>query len=176
MTWPHRGRQKTRRPTLAADRHAHHESRWVLHDIDGKPPPAGADGTRIICSPVRIDSRGLNGMEAQTYMHTAYALTGDARFQQGLEQLIKWRYPAYTVDKGSPFLPIKSRLGTTNWLSSATTRSFAMPMTPSSGPFTCGAWNGAGRSFACSRPLLHFIYSSITSNDCEAAQAAQYLA
>ena len=44
-------------------------------------------------------------MEAQTYMHAAYALTDDTKFQQGLDQLIKWRYHTYTVRQRITFPP-----------------------------------------------------------------------
>src|SRR5207249_1625764 len=44
-------------------------------------------------------------VKAQTYMHTAFALTGDKKFQQGLEQLLKWHYQTYTVRQRLTFPP-----------------------------------------------------------------------
>ena len=78
---------------------------WVLRDMDGKPTRWGRWDPDYLQRPYGFDSRGLNGMEAQTYMHTAYALTGDAKFQQGLDQLLKWRYQTYTVRQRLTFPP-----------------------------------------------------------------------
>ena len=44
-------------------------------------------------------------MEAQTYVITALALTADAKFQVGLDQLLKWGYQNYTVRQKLTFPP-----------------------------------------------------------------------
>jgi hypothetical protein len=152
------------------------ENGWVLRDMDGKPTRWGRWDPDYLLRPYGFDSRGLNGMEAQTYMHTAYAMTGDARFQQGLEQLIKWRYPTYTVRQRLTFPPDQvapwdDELAffcyhpLLNYAKDQELRSIYL--------------RSLERSWEILRmqrdPFYNFIYGSATGNDCEAAQAAQYL-
>ena len=78
---------------------------WVLRDMDGKPTRWGRWDPEYLLRPYGFESRGLNGMEAQSYVEAAYALTGDPKFQAGLEQLRKWRYHTYTVRQKMTFPP-----------------------------------------------------------------------
>ncbi|MEO2048321.1 MAG: hypothetical protein ABGX16_17355, partial [Pirellulales bacterium] len=78
---------------------------WVLRDKDGEPTRWGRWDPEYLLRPYGFESRGLNGMEAQTYMWTALRFSGNPIFRQGLEQLIQWRYPAYTVREKVTFPP-----------------------------------------------------------------------
>lgn len=42
-------------------------------------------------------ARGLNGMQAQTYVLATYAISGVEKYQEGLKQLLEWGYHNYTV-------------------------------------------------------------------------------
>ena len=79
---------------------------WVLRDMDGKPTRWGRWDPAYLLTPYGFEARGLNGMEAQTYMITAHALSQDAKFSAGLEQLLEWRYHKYTVRQNSRFRPM----------------------------------------------------------------------
>ena len=57
---------------------------WVLRDMDGKPTRWGRWDPEYLLRPYGFEARGLNGMEAQTYMWTALALTGDPVYRKGL--------------------------------------------------------------------------------------------
>ena len=56
---------------------------WVLRDVDGKPTRWGRWDPEYLQRPYGFESRGLNSMEAQTYMWTAFNLTRRAEFPQG---------------------------------------------------------------------------------------------
>jgi hypothetical protein len=78
---------------------------WVLEDMDGKPTRWGRWDPAYLLRPYGFYARGLNGMEAQTYMLTALALTGNPKFRGGFEQLLDWGYHTYTVDQKITFPP-----------------------------------------------------------------------
>ena len=152
------------------------ENGWVLRDMDGKPTRWGRWDPDYLLRPYGFDSRGLNGMEAQTYMHTAYAMTGDARFQQGLEQLIKWHYPSYTVRQRLTFPPDQIA----PWDDELAFFCYHPLLRYAKDPELRSIYlRSLERSWEILRmqrdPFYNFIYGSITGNDCEAAQAAQYL-
>ena len=149
---------------------------WVLRDMDGKPTRWGRWDPDYLLRPYGFESRGLNGMEAQTYMHTAYVMTGDARFQQGLEQLIKWRYPSYTVRQRLTFPPDQIA----PWDDELAFFCYHPLLRYAKDPELRSIYlRSLERSWEILRmqrdPFYNFIYGSITGSDCEAAQAAQYL-
>jgi hypothetical protein len=78
---------------------------WVLRDMDGQPTRWGRWDPDYLLRPYGYESRGLNGMEAQTYMWTAFQLTGDPIYRRGLDQLLEWRYHKYTVREKLTFPP-----------------------------------------------------------------------
>jgi len=149
---------------------------WVLRDMDGKPTRWGRWDPDYLLRPYGFESRGLNGMEAQTYMHTAYALTGDAKFQRGLEQLIKWRYPTYTVRQRLTFPPDQIA----PWDDELAFFCYHALLRYAKDPDLRSIYlRSLQRSWEILRmqrdPFYNFIYGSLTGNDCESAQAAQYL-
>jgi hypothetical protein len=123
-----------------------------------------------------MESRGLNGMEAQTYVQTAFALTGDPKYQAGLEQLLKWRYHTYTVRQKLTFPPDS----VVPWDDELAFRCYH--------PLVRYATNAELRSIYLRSlerhwevmrmqhvPFFNFMYGGLTGNDCEAAEAAQHL-
>jgi hypothetical protein len=149
---------------------------WVLRDADGQPTRWGRWDPEYLLRPYGSDSRGLNGMEAQTYMQTAYALTGDAKFRRGLEQLLSWHYQDYTVRQRLTFPPDQVapwddelaffcyhpllRYTTQPELRSLYLRSLER------------TWEILRRHHL---PFFNFSYGALTGNDCEAPQAVQHL-
>jgi hypothetical protein len=65
---------------------------WVLRDLDGQPTRWARWDPEYLQRPYGFNARGLNGMEALSYMATGIALTGDLRFTAGKRQLLDWGY------------------------------------------------------------------------------------
>jgi hypothetical protein len=126
--------------------------------------------------PYGFESRGLNGMEAQTYVQTAYALTGDAKYQAGLEQLLQWRYHTYTVRQKLTFPPDS----VVPWDDELAFRCYHPLLRYAKDPDLRSIYlRSLERHWEVMRmqhvPFFNFIYGALTGNDCEAPQAAQHL-
>ena len=149
---------------------------WVLRDMDGKPTRWGRWDPDYLQRPYGFESRGLNGMEAQTYMHTAYALTGDAKFQQGLQELLKWRYHTYTVRQRLTFPPDQIA----PWDDELAFFCYYPLLRFAKDPELRSIYlRSLERSWEILRmyqmPFFNFIYGALTGNDCEAPQAVKHL-
>ena len=149
---------------------------WVLRDMDGKPTRWGRWDPEYLQRPYGIESRGLNGMEAQTYVQTAHALTGDAKYQAGLEQLLKWRYHTYTVRQKLTFPPDS----VVPWDDELAFRCYHPLLRYAKDPELRSIYlRSLERHWEVMRmqqvPFFNFIYGALTGNDCEAPQAAQHL-
>jgi hypothetical protein len=115
---------------------------WVLRDMDGKPTRWGRWDPKYLLQPYGMYARGLNGMEAQTYMLTALAMTGDRRFKEGYRQLLDWGYHTYTVRQKVTFPP-EDIAPITPCCAMSTTRRCVRS--------TCAASHGVGKSNAWRR-------------------------
>ena len=149
---------------------------WVLRDMDGKPTRWGRWDPNYLLTPYGFDARGLNGMEAQTYMQTAYALTGDAKFQQGLDQLLKWRYHTYTVRQKLTFPPDS----VVPWDDELAFRCYYPLLKYAQDPDLRSIYlRSIERHWEVMRmqqvPFFNFIYGALTGNDCEVEQAVKHL-
>jgi hypothetical protein len=149
---------------------------WVLRDMDGKPTRWGRWDPEYLQRPYGFESRGLNSMEAQTYVQAAYALTGDAKFQAGLDQLIKWRYHTYTVRQKITFPPES----VVTWDDELAFRCYYTLLTYAKDPELRSIYlRSLERSWEVQRmqqvPFFNFIYGVFTGNDCEAPQAVRHL-
>lgn len=172
-----KGTEKTRaRDHLA--RIATHilENGWVLRDMDGKPTRWGRWDPAYLQRPYGFDSRGLNGMEALTFMHTAYALTGDPKFQQGLQQLLKWRYHTYVVRQKLTFPPDHM----VTWDDELAFRCYHPLLRYTKDRELRSIYlRSLERTWEVLRmqrlPFFNFLYGALTGNDCEAPEAVQSL-
>ncbi|HQE81442.1 MAG TPA: hypothetical protein PLM14_00495 [Candidatus Hydrogenedentes bacterium] len=149
---------------------------WVLRDMDGKPTRWGRWDPEYLLTPYGFEARGLNGMEAQTYMITAQALTGDAKYQEGLEQLMKWRYHRYTVRQKLTFPPDS----VVPWDDELAFRCYHPLLTYTKDPGLRSVYlRSLERSWEVMRmqhvPFFNYIYGALTGNDCEEEQAARHL-
>jgi hypothetical protein len=149
---------------------------WVLRDMDGKPTRWGRWDPDYLLRPYGFESRGLNGMEAQTYMHTALALTGDNKFQQGLEQLLKWHYQTYTVRQRLTFPPDQ----VAPWDDELAFFCYYPLLRYAHDPELRSIYlRSIERSWEIIRlhqiPFFNFIYGAMTGNDCEVPQAVKHL-
>lgn len=149
---------------------------WVLRDMDGKPTRWGRWDPEYLQRPYGIESRGLNGMEAQTYVTATLALTGDAKFQAGLEQLLKWRYHTHTVRQKLTFPPDS----VVPWDDELAFRCYHPLIRYAKDPELRSIYlRSFERHWEVMRmqhvPWFNFMYGGLTGNDCEAAAASQHL-
>ncbi len=149
---------------------------WVLRDMDGKPTRWGRWDPDYLLKPYGFEARGLNGMEAQTYMITALGLTGDPRYQAGLDQLMKWRYHTYTVRQKLTFPPDM----VVPWDDELAFRCYLPLITYCKDPYLRSIYlRSIARHWEVLRmqklPFFNFIYGALTGNDCEAPQAVDNL-
>lgn len=172
-----KGPEKTRAAKHIANIASHIiDNDWVLRDMDGKPTRWGRWDPEYLQRPYGFESRGLNGMEAQTYMTTAFALTGDQKFQAGLDQLIKWRYHTYTLRQKLTFPPDS----VVTWDDELAFRCYHPLIRYAKDPVLRSIYlRSLERHWEVMRmqqiPYFNFIYGSLTGNDCEAPQATQHL-
>jgi len=172
-----RGPEKERARDHLADIAAYIiDNGWLLRDKDGKPTRWGRWDPNYLQRPYGFESRGLNGMEAQTYMHAAYALTGNSKFQEGLQQLLKWRYQTYTVRQKITFPPDQ----VATWDDELAFFCYHTLLRYASDPDLRSIYlRSLERSWEVQRiqqvPFFNFIYGALTGNDCEAPQAVQHL-
>jgi hypothetical protein len=149
---------------------------WVLRDMDGQPTRWGRWDTNYLERPYGIESRGLNGMEAQTYMTTAYAMTGDPKFLTGLEQLLKWRYHTYTVRQKLTFPPDSI----VPWDDELAFNCYGPLLRYAHDPYLRSIYlRSIERSWEVLRmqqvPFFNFMYGALTGNDCEVPEAVRNL-
>ncbi|HOF40544.1 MAG TPA: hypothetical protein PLD73_10750, partial [Candidatus Hydrogenedentes bacterium] len=144
--------------------------------MDGKPTRWGRWDPDYLLKPYGYEARGLNGMEAQTYVITAHALTGDSKFSQGLDQLLQWRYHRYTVRQKLTFPPDQI----VTWDDELAFRCYHPLLTYAQDPALRSVYlRSLERSWEVMRmqhvAFFNFIYGALTGNDCEEERAAQHL-
>jgi hypothetical protein len=149
---------------------------WVLRDMDGKPTRWGRWDPEYLLRPYGHESRGLNGMEAQSFMRTAFALTGDAKYEQGFQQLLKWGYHTYTVRQKLTFPPE----GVVPWDDELAFRAYYPLLRYTQDPEMRSIYlRSIERHWEVMRmqhvPFFNFIYGGLTGNDCEAERAVKHL-
>jgi hypothetical protein len=149
---------------------------WVLRDVDGQPTRWGRWDPEYLLRPYGFEARGLNGMEAQTYMWTALALGGDPKFRKGLDQLLGWRYDTYTVREKLTFPPEN----VVTWDDELAFRCFHPLLSYCDDPRLRSIYLRAlERHWEVLRmqkiPYFNFLYGGLTGNDCEAEQAVEHL-
>ena len=172
-----RGEEKTRAQKHLGNIASHIiDNGWVLRDMDGKPTRWGRWDTQYLQRPYGYEARGLNGMEAQTYMQTAYALTGNQKFEQGLEQLLKWRYHTYTVRQRVTFPPDQ----VAPWDDELAFFCYHALLRYARDPELRSIYlRSLERSWEILRihqmPFYNFVYGGLTGNDCEIPEAARHL-
>ena len=79
---------------------------WQLIDLDGKPTRWGRWSPEYFNSAGEGNAaRGLNALEILSFIKTAEVLTGEPRFAQGYQELVKLGYPEYTLRQKCTFPP-----------------------------------------------------------------------
>jgi hypothetical protein len=149
---------------------------WVLKDMDGKPTRWGRWDPEYLLRPYGFIARGLNGMQAQTYMRAAHGVTGDAKFEKGFQQLVKWGYPNYTVRLKLTFPPDE----VVPWDDELAFRCYYTLLRFTDDPEYRSIYlRSLARSWEVKRmehvPWFNFIYGAATGNDCEVEPAVKHL-
>ena len=149
---------------------------WVLRDVDGKPTRWGRWDPEYLLRPYGYESRGLNGMEAQTYVWTALNMSGDPAFRKALGQLLAYRYDTYTVGEKLTFPP----QSVVSWDDELAFRCFHPLLTYCDDPRLRSIYLRAlARHWEVLRmqkiPFFNFSYGGLTGNDCEADEAVKHL-
>ena len=149
---------------------------WVLRDVDGQPTRWGRWDPEYLQRPYGFESRGLNSLEAQTYMWTALNLTGDPTFRKGLDQLLAWHYETNTVREKVTFPPESI----VDWDDELAFHCLHPLITYCDDPRLRSIYLRAlARHWEVMRmqkiPFFNFIYGGLTGNDCESEQAVQHL-
>ncbi len=158
---------------MAAHLIDHH---WQLIDVDGKPTRWGRwDPDYFLTDEGRYD-RGLQAVELLSFVKTAEALTGEAKYADAYRQLVKLGYPAYTLRWRNTFPPdsvlhFLDELGFWSW---------ANLLKHEQDPELRALYRrGYERGYEVVRgehnPWFNFLYGSLTGNECETGPAVNHL-
>jgi hypothetical protein len=149
---------------------------WVMRDMDGKPTRWGRWEPEYLLRPYGSWDRGLNGMEAQTFMRAAFSITGDKKYENGFQQLLQWGYHNYTVRQKRTFPPPD----VAPWDDNLAFRCYYTLLRYTDDPKLRSIYlRSLARSWEVKRmehiPWLNFAYGAITGNDCDVERAVQHL-
>ena len=149
---------------------------WVLRDMDGQPTRWGRWDPDYVLHAYGSYERGLNCMQAQTWMRAAYGVSGQQRFEDGYQQLLDWGYHNYTVRQKLVFPPD----GVVPWDDALAFRCYYTLLRYTDDPRMRSLYlRSLERSWEIKRmehvAWYNFIYGAITGNDCETDRAVQYL-
>ncbi|MDX2444565.1 MAG: hypothetical protein QNK30_12270 [Bacteroidales bacterium] len=149
---------------------------WVLIDMDGTPTRWGRWDPKYLLSPYGYSDKGLNGLEASTFMKTAHALTGESIFEEGFEQLMDFGYQNYIVRQKNTFPPENIA----PWDDNLAFESYYSLLRYTKDPMLRSIYlRSLERTFEVKRMehigWFNFSYGAITGNDCEVDRAAKSL-
>lgn len=152
------------------------ENGWVLLDMDGKPTRWGRWNPEYLLRPYGYADRGLNGLEALTYMQTAFSVTGEEKFKAGMQQLINWGYHNNTLRQKNVFPPESIA----PWDDNLAFESYVTLFRYTDDPNLRSVYlRSLERTWEVKRmehiPWFNFSYGAITGNDCELEQSVKHL-
>jgi hypothetical protein len=149
---------------------------WVMRDMDGKPTRWGRWDPDYLLRPYGSWDRGLNGLEVQAFMRTAFSLTGDKKFENGFQQLIDWGYHNYTVRQKGTF----PQADVAPWDDNLAFRSYYTLLRYVDDPNLRSIYiRSLARTWEVKRlehiSWFNFAYGAITGNDCELERSVKHL-
>ncbi len=149
---------------------------WVLIGMDGKPTRWGRWNPEYLLRPYGYHDRGVNGLEALAFMKAAYSATGDKKYEDGYQQLVKWGYRHNTIRQKNVFPPADIA----PWDDKLAYMAYYTLMRYVKDPVDRSAYTRSiARTWEVKRishyPLYNFGYGTITGNDCEQEQTAKFL-
>lgn len=149
---------------------------WVLKDMDGETTRWGRWNPEYLLRPYGYVDRGINGLEALTFLETAYALTGDEKFRKGNQQLLDWDYHTNTIRQKNVFPP--ENIAT--WDDNHAFRSYYTLLRYVKDPALRSVYlRSLERTWEVKRmeqiPWFNYVYGAITGNDCEEGKMVKHL-
>ena len=152
------------------------KSGYVYPDMDGKPTRWGRWNPEYLLRPYGYNDRGLNGLEILSYMQSALAMTGDRKYEAGLQQLIGWGYAENTIRQKNTFPPATLA----PWDDNLAFESYNTLFRYCSDPKMRSVYlRSLERTYEIKRmehiPWFNFTYGAITGNDCDVEQSVRHL-
>ncbi len=166
------------RAKLHVDRMTRHivDNGWKLRDMGGELTRWGRWDPDYLQRPYGMYARGLNGMEAQAYAHTALGIVGGQYYRDAVQQLLDWRYHDHTVRQKLTFPPDYI----TTWDDRLAFMSYYPLVKYAEQDWLRALYlRSLERSWEIKRiekhPWFNFLYGAITGNECEAEAGVQFL-
>ena len=149
---------------------------WKLRDVGGELTRWGRWDPEYLQRPYGMYARGLNGMEAQSYVHTAIGMLGGDYYRDALGQLLAWRYHEHTVRQKITFPPDYI----TTWDDRLAFLAYYPLIKYAEEDWLRALYlRSLERSWEIKRiekhPWFNFLYGIMTGNECEEEQAVQFL-
>lgn len=149
---------------------------YRLIDVDGQPTVWGRWDPEYLSSWSGMYARGLNGLGILSYVATAQALTGEARFNTAMDDLVALGYPQYTLfaKHTTPEPLINHSDDRLAFYCYYTLLQYAKD--PAQRTYYRRSLE---RSWEIERveqnPWFNFIYGALTGSDCEVTQSVAHL-
>ncbi len=152
------------------------ENNFTLIGMDGKPTRWGRWNPEYLLRPYGYMDKGVNGLEVLTFMKTAYALSGDQKFEDAYQQLIKWGYRTNTIRQKNVFPPADIA----PWDDNLAFRSYYTLLRYTDDPVDRSAYiRSLARTWEVKRieqvPRYNYTYGAITGNDCEQEKSLKHM-
>lgn len=149
---------------------------FVLIGMDGKPTRWGRWNPDYLLRPYGYMDKGINGLEVLTFMKTAYALSGDQKFEDAYQKLIKWGYRTNTIRQKNVFPPADIA----PWDDNLAFRSYYTLLRYANNPIDKSVYlRSLARTWEVKRieqvPRYNYSYGAITGNDCEQKQSLKHM-
>jgi hypothetical protein len=149
---------------------------WSLVDHDGKPSRWGRWSPEYFATDEGRFDRGLQAAELLSFMRTAHHFTGEPRFEEAYQRLVKLGYPGFTLRQRSTFPPediahFEDQLGFWAWWNL---------LRHETNPDLYATYRRSyERSYETVRiernPWYQFVFGVLTGHDCEPAAAVDHL-
>ena len=152
------------------------KSGYVFPDLDGKPTRWGRWNPEYLLRPYGFNDRGVNGLEVLAFMQSAYAVTGDDKFDKGLQQLIGYGYAENSIRQKNTFPPATLA----PWDDNLAFESYNTLLRYTTDPQLRSIYlRSLERSWEVKRmehiPWFNFSYGALSGNDCEIEQSVWHL-
>ncbi len=149
---------------------------WTMNDMDGKPTRWARWNPEYLLRPYGYNDRGVNGLEVLAFMHSAFAISGDEKYNKGLQQLIVWGYHTNTLRQKNTFPPATLA----PWDDNLAFESYNTLLRYAKDPALRSVYlRSLERTWEVKRiehlPWYNFSYGALTGNDCELEQSVKYL-
>ncbi len=149
---------------------------FVLRDVDGEPTRWARWDPAYLMDPKGFAERGLNALQALSYMASAYHHTGDKKFLEGKAQLVEWGYLDQVLRQKRTFHP-----GYFTWFDDRLAfLAYGPLLRYETDPDLRSLYlRSLERSWEVKRveqlPWFNFVYGAATGNDCETEASVKHL-